>query len=106
MAEADLSKIVSAIMGNPALIEEIKNTITGSDCKEDEVTQRENERTENTRDALRSETIPEESAYPKSRSTKRNEFLRAIRPYLSEERGRAIETMITVADILFAVREK
>ena len=106
MAEADLSKIVSVIMENPDLIEQIKNTVMKSEYESESNIQTEAQKEEAPKDARASERIAKDSPYSKSRAEKRNELLRAIRPYLSEPRGRAIETMITVADILFAVKEK
>ena len=106
MAEADLSKIVSIIMENPKLVEEIRDMVTKSDVKNESNATAES--SENS--SMESEVIPsiassEESTYKESRSSRRNDLLRAIRPYVSKERGRAIESMITIADILFTIKE-
>ena len=107
MAEADLSKIVNIIMENPKLVEQIRDMVANSEREEEAVPSSvvpEQEIIEET--APVSSPLPEENTYQKSRSSRRNDLLRAMRPYVSEERGRAIESMITIADILFAIKEK
>ena len=109
MAEPDLSKIVSMIMNNPTLVEEIRDMVAKSDAEEEE----KNEEGENEVIASAPKKAEETSAkaitedtYREKKVTRRNELLRAMRPYLSEERGRAIESMITVMDIVLALKEK
>lgn len=103
MAETDLSKIVSMIMENPKLVEEIRDMVSKSEKADDstDVTVSENEKA-----AAPPPEASETSTYAKSHSSKRNDLLRAMRPYLSEKRGSAIESMITIADILFTIRDK
>lgn len=107
MAEADLTKIVSIIMENPKLVEEIRDMVTKSEAKEETSPPTEAQVSEGEAEATIT-ALPhtEENTYGKSRSSRRNELLRAMRPYVSEERSRAIESMITIADILFAIKEK
>ena len=107
MAEADLSKIVNLIMENPKLIEEIKSMVNkseGEEHTEEEIPIPVSEKSENTVQKAEDISTGENTYFP-SRSSRRTELLRALRPYLSKERGRAIESMITVADILLAVKE-
>ena len=91
MAEADLSKIVNLIMENPHIIEEIKKL------------------SNNNSEAAQKEEVMEEPAVAPtseerephtSRQTKRRELLRALKPYVSGERGAAIESMMTITDII------
>lgn len=107
MAEADLSKVISVIMENPTLIEEIRKTLTKAEISEEKGDTPPPVSENAAENELISEpSEPSVSTYaPKSKS-KRNDLLRAMRPYLSKERGRAIESMISVADILFALKEK
>ena len=97
MAEADLSKVISLIMENPAIVEQIRNMVEASEKKET------NEEREAPKKAT--PTALSQNTYTESHTSKRNERLRAISPYLSEERGKAIETMITIADIITAAKK-
>ena len=99
MAEADISKIISAIMENPALVEEIRSLAIKSEEQKD------TQQTKKEEPAERTEEAALDLPHPK-KASRRNDLLRAMRPYLSEERGRAIESMITIADIIFAIKEK
>ena len=108
MAEPDLSKIVSMIMNNPTLVEEIRDMVAKSDAEDEE----QNEKSKNEvitpvpkKNEESAEAITKDT-YREKKVTRRNELLRAMRPYLSEERGRAIESMITVMDIVLALKEK
>lgn len=88
MAEADLSKIVSLIMENPSLIEQISNL-----AKQGE---------DNSHEAEPVEETPV-SAEPKLNSPKklhRTQLIGAMKPYLSPERRKAVETMLSIMDIL------
>lgn len=111
MAEADLSKVISAIMENPTLIEEIKKTLSGTQISEEkevtEATVKEQEAAqESSADTNAVSDTVYVPTYQSSHKSRRNNLLRAMRPYLSEPRAKAVETMISIADILFVVREK
>ena len=100
MAEADLSKIVSLIMENPKLIEEIKGLTRGA------------EGSEGTPDAVPEAPPPESNTVSNTytpeepgRARRRDLFL-ALKPYVSEGRSRAIESMMSIADILDMMRTK
>ena len=102
MAEADLSKIVNIIMENPQLVEQIRDMISKAEDNPPSST----EEAKGQAEEPAVSDLRTENAYPKHHSSRRNDLLRAIRPYVSEERSRAIESMITIADVLFALREK
>ena len=107
MAEADLSKIIGIIMENPKLVAEIKDMVTKAEAEEGEVMPAKATEANEAAEESHVPTSPVfENTYRESKSSRRNELLRAMRPYVSEERGRAIESMITIMDILFAVKEK
>lgn len=88
MAEVDLAKIVNLIMENPSLVEQIQGLVKGSEESEP-----------------KSEPIaePVASVEPREKSPKRlhrTQLIGAMKPYLSPERRRAVETMMSIMDIL------
>lgn len=105
MAENDLGKIVNLIMQNPELIEQIKKL---------------GEKGENTADVSTEDSIgndgdvtdikeelPASAKIDKpSERSRRRELLCALKPYVSEERSRAIDSMMSIADILDVMRSK
>ena len=95
MAEADLSKIVGLIMENPEIIEKIKELSSKSEAASDSK--------ESAPENKSSEAVSEQppiSTAVSSKRAKRKELLYALKSYVSEERGRAIESMLSIADIL------
>lgn len=102
MAEADLSKIVNLIMENPKLIEEIKNL--NKDAEKQEVTSQKEEVAES---VINETETPDSYAPPENISrVRRRDLLSALKPYVSEERGRAIESMMSIIDILDMMRTR
>ncbi len=107
MAEADLSKIVSLIMENPKLIEQIKNLASQNS---------EGEEPEIKADSAEAEVIEsadtesaEVSTYAPVKNdnrSRRNTLLSALKPYVSEKRCQAIDSMISIADIIDVVRSR
>ena len=107
MAEADLSRIVNLIMENPKLIEEIKNM--ASQTKSDSAnTNEEMEESGKTSEVVGEEDTIIANTYPQKddRRSRRNSLLSALKPYVSEKRCRAIDSMMSIADILEVVRTK
>lgn len=102
MADTDLSKIVNLIMENPKLIEEIKSMTSGASERSEETV---NKEPEAIFEAEATETVKEANA-PISRSEKvrRKELLCALKPYVSPERARAIDSMLSVAEILDMIK--
>lgn len=100
MADMDISKIVSLIMENPKLIDEIK----GLAAKEEGASETAEEVVSDTV----GETVKESEAEAtlgrvlqnSPERTKRKALLKALKPYVSENRGKAIDSMMSVADIL------
>ena len=102
----DISRVVGLIMENPALIEQIANL---AKSKEEEPPPPEAEET-----AITPET-KEETAVSLSKPTyspktegrnDRARLLGALKPYVSEERAKAIDSMISIADILDMMRSR
>ena len=102
----DISKILGIIMENPDIIEKIKNMAQSGE---------KNAETENrisdTVSAPEAETVSasaeakeaaaEAAAAPRISSKKRrHDLLTAIKPYVSAERSRAIDTMLSVVEVL------
>lgn len=92
----DISRIVSVLMENPELIEQISALVN----------EKPEETSQETVEEPKAEV--EASAVPVSEDLRgrREHLLSALKPYLSDERQRAIDSMMTFADILAAVRRK
>ena len=94
----DLSKVVGLIMQNPALIEQISSLVKSEQ-----------------EPGLIAEQKEEDKAAPSvsasvtpnvSKNVKRQRLLSALKPYLRDERARAIDSMLSVAEILDMIRSK
>ena len=118
MAEADLGKIIDLIMKNPDLIAQIKELSAKNEASEDaEVTTDQETASEKSDTEVTASNSPpvdsvattaptaKHSEIPPTKA-RRNELLRALKPYVSGERGKAIESMMTIADILDMMRTK
>ena len=108
MAENDLSRIVGLIMENPRLVEEIKGLAMadkkGNEEKSnisEEILPKESE--EKSIPTAANATYSDKSSDSKVR---RKDLLMALKPYVSEERGRAIESMMSIADIIEMMRSR
>ncbi len=98
MAEADLLKIVGMIMENPKLVEEIKSLGTKEEKENADV----DVKVEASGEAVPTATVES----PTASRIKRRDLLSALKPYVSEGRGRAIESMMSIGDILEMMRSK
>ncbi len=94
MAEADLSKIVSLIMENPKLIEEIRGL-----AEEKSEANAEPEASETAANEKEEIAVPAYAPPPPSAKAKRRELLSALKPYVSEERCKAIDSMMSISEI-------
>ena len=106
MAETDLSRVINLIMENPKILEEIKGLLQKNESGESE--NQENAAQEVLSKEEKNEPLATQASFdiaPQRKDSRRTELLRALQPYLSKERGKAIESMIMVADILTVVRE-
>ena len=109
MSDIELGSVISMIMENPELIAEIKRLAENK--SRDESTKEGTNAPKEVEKVI--ETAPEEvintTPTPKDRSNskgKRSELLHALSPYISEGRQKALETFMTIADILDMMREK
>ena len=99
----DLSKIVNLIMENPKLIEEISNL-----AKNEKPTSPEAEESISESNNNSAENIAAVDTYTtqKPRKSRRVELLGAMKPYLSDERAKALDSVLTIAEILDLMKER
>ena len=96
----DLSKIVGLIMENPKLIEEISSLVKKSEREDAE---------EETVSEAPEKPLAERANAPAEtdeRSQKRTRLLGALKPYVSKERARAIDSMISIAEMLEVMKAR
>ena len=90
----DLSRIVGMIMENPGLVNEIaamaKNAEAAPEAPEEPKPQ--------------AAPTPRAEGTESERRVHRSRLASAMKPYLSKERARAIDTMMSIADILDMTR--
>lgn len=98
----DLSKIVGLIMENPKLIEEISGLVKKSEGEKGE--RGEVEKGELEEPPKATPTVAAEA--DSSRSQRRERLLCALKPYVSKERARAIDSMISIAEMLEVMRAR
>ena len=91
----DISRLVGLIMENPQLIEQISNLAKAESNNNNESVEK-----VAATDAPPVVAEPTPSVDFERKSNTRGELLRAMKPYLSESRGRAIESMLSIAGIL------
>jgi len=111
----DLGKIVSLIMENPRLIEEISNLGKGKKQDSDATSEREDiDRTEGN-DTLTPQATTQSSAPASVASSpadaslnrggkNRSQLLYALKPYVSVQRAQAIDSMLSIVEILDAMK--
>ncbi len=91
----DLSRIVNMILENPTLVEEISRMAKGEMKSEPEP--------EAAAAAAAQESVStavDPSFVSGSRAEKRGMLISALKPYLSESRAKAIDSMVSVAQML------
>ena len=86
----DVGKVISVLMENPSLIAEISNLVKKEEPSEP---------TETTTEVKPEISAPASVSIPSAKSN-RTQLLGALKPYLSEPRARAIDSMMTIADII------
>ena len=105
----DLSKIISLIMENPKLISDIKALSEGSASKKEA----ESEAVTDSREALsESVTTSVESRQENQQDgigesgRNRKKLLSAFKPYLSDDRKRAVDSIVSIVDIIDAMKAR
>ena len=97
----DLGKVIGLIMENPALIEQISNLARGTPVEK----QQESEPKADVPSQVETEVQKTSPTYSPALSrvdqrSNRAQLLGALKPYVSEERAKAIDSMISIANIL------
>ena len=103
----DIGKVIGLIMENPQLIEQIANLARQNSPSENKP---EELKVETTATVVKEEVVPTVTA-PTYKSVthqrgNRAQLLGALKPYVSEERAKAIDSMISIADILDMMRAR
>ena len=98
----DLSKIVSIIMENPALISQISELAKSSQTQDEVEKAPEPEEEAVT---AKETVITQEKPAPHAKAH-RKELLNAMKPYLSETRRGALDSMATILDIIDVMLKK
>lgn len=106
MAETpDISKIIGVIMQNPALISQIASLVGSSDKEAEK-----DESQSPVADAPLEEDTPVAISAPREvqdhSRARRKELLNAMKPYLSEQRRGAIDSMASILDIIDVMSKK
>ncbi len=100
----DLSKVISVITENPDIIAQISALAKKDGRQEDKGTDTpslEPSKSDEQTSSASSLTPKADLEIPLTRDTKnRQRLLSAFKPYLSENRARAIDSMVTIADVL------
>lgn len=95
----DIGKVVALIMENPQLIEQIASL-----AKDKESIEEKAEAPEEKAEAQTTEEMPvlSQAAYTHDAQTRsnRSQLFCALKPYVSSERAKAIDSMLAIADIL------
>ena len=97
----DIGKVIGLIMENPQLIEQIANLAKQNTPQASSPEEAKVEAAEAT---VKEEVVPTVTAPTYKSIThqrgNRAQLLGALKPYVSEERAKAIDSMISIADIL------
>lgn len=103
----DIGKVIGLIMENPQLIEQIANLAkqnSPSANKPEEIKVEAAESTVN-EEVVPTVTAPTYKGITHQRGN-RAQLLGALKPYVSDERAKAIDSMISIADILDMMRAR
>jgi hypothetical protein len=98
----DLSKIIGLIMENPDLIAKIQSLANGSADDKEENPKEEPEAVS----TIAEEKVEAASTEYYDPRQKRTKLLCAMKPYLSNERAKAIDSMLSVAEILDMMKSR
>ena len=109
MAETpDISKIIGVLMQNPTLISEIASLVNGAEKKDESTAEEVKEAPAAAKETaeepvIRASQPREAQGHNKAR---RKELLSAMKPYLSENRRGAIDSMASILDIIDVMAKK
>lgn len=104
----DISKIIGIIMENPDIIEKIKSLAQNDSPSTDNL--KNDESTVVSANLNSNESSPptaEAVALQKTQNKKRRrELLSALKPYVKSDRAKAIDTMLSVIDVIDVMKER
>lgn len=100
----DIGRIVSLIMENPQLIEEISRLANGDRSRDETPTPVETPPEAPTEESEAVLALPQQSAERGASEKNRSRLLGALKPYVSKERAQAIDSMLSVVEILDAMK--
>ena len=109
---ADISKIIGVIMENPDLIEKIKELAAGTKNENTETEKKTADVATEPSDTMqvshnaKTDSATEAAAPILNTKKRRHDLLCAIKPYVSEGRGKAIDTMLSVIEVLDIVKAR
>lgn len=95
----DVGRVIGLIMENPEIIEQISGLMKQKDGVAGPVEPPTQDPTEISEPTSAEPTVKSHSPISHTRGH-RTQLLGALKPYVSEERARAIDSMISIADIL------
>lgn len=103
----DISKIIGIIMENPDLIARIKSLANENGEPDTKPTPIVEEAAVINTAAESPSTVTDSATYTKAQSKrKRRELLSALKPYVKDERAKAIDTMLSVIDVIDVMKER
>lgn len=95
----DIGKVIGLIMENPGLIEQISNLARQKDYTPEDQPKESPTEVQKAEQAAVTTAKPSYASSPHSRGN-RAQLLGALKPYVSVERAKAIDSMMSIADIL------
>lgn len=102
----DISRVISVIMENPKLIEEISALAKASGESDNAEAPTDSGAESPAMQKEDTEASAEPTYTSRSSEKNRTRLLSAFKPYLSSERAKAVDSMITIADILDAMKAR
>lgn len=111
MSGMDLGAVINLIMENPELLAKIKGLVDENESKgatepQEPVAAPEKEAPPEVKEDTPVGSTAEVTRRVGRMTGKRSELLHALSPYISEGRQKALESFMTIADILELMREK
>ena len=102
----DISKIIGIIMENPDIIARIRSLADESDIRSAPSAAESSVTNERDTVSVSGSTHECKSQTSAEANRRRRELLTALKPYVKCERARAIDTMLTVIDVIGVMKER
>ena len=98
----DISRVINLIMENPELIDGIKSMLSKESSESEKKSAEAETEAVDTSASISEPTVAVKDA--DSGRSRRNALLRALKPYVSGERAKAIDTMMSIADVMDIIK--